>query len=91
MYIHLDNDGKIDDICSRLDGGHKRSEDFLDEDYIIIKNEKNLRIGDTWDFENECSLKDSPQRFIVPEKSELELLKEDIEILKDQIKQLESK
>ena len=42
-----------------------------------------------WDFENKCSLKDSPQRFIEPEPTELELLKEEIKDLKSRITKLE--
>lgn len=90
MYIHIDNDGKINDICSRLDGGHKYSEDFLDEDYIQT-NDNDIRIEDTWDFENNISLKDSPQRFIEPEPTELEILKEKYDKLENRIQQLESK
>lgn len=89
MLIHIDKKNKIDDICSRLDGGHKRFEAFKDEDYFTVFN-RDLKIGDTWDGKSNCSLKDSPQRNL-NEKSRIDSLEEKILELEKKIKKLESK
>ena len=59
-YIGL-IDGKIYDICSDLI--NKRGNLIKDENYIIQEvGGGDYFIGDTWDFDNNTSLKDSPQR-----------------------------
>ncbi len=74
MYLGILNE-KIYDICSDLK--HKRDASIDNKDYLDLPR-GNWYIGDTWDSEKNLSLKDSPQRFIGPEKTELEKLKERI-------------
>lgn len=71
-------DGKIWDICSRLDCGHKRDDSIPDKDYLDL-DMKDWFVGDTWDFEKNISLKDSPIRDEVKPKTVLELKIEEIE------------
>ncbi len=73
-------EGKIYDICSKLTHGHKRDDSIPDKDYLDLPMGDWI-VGDTWDFEKNISLKDSPQRFIEPEPTELELLKKRVEAL----------
>ena len=70
-------DSKIYDICSSLES--KRDDSIDDKDYLDLPMEDWV-VGDTWDFDNNISLKDSPLRFIEPQKSELELKIEELEL-----------
>lgn len=81
-------DGKIYDICSDL--RNKRDNSIEDKDYLDLPM-NDYYIGDTWDFENNISLKDSPQRFEEKPKSELELKLEQLEnrILELELKEAE--
>ena len=79
-------DGKIWDICSDL--RNKRDNSILDIDYLDLPR-GDWVTGDT--FLNNISLKDSPIRLIEKPKSELELLREEMEVLKNRIKDLEEK
>ena len=79
MFVGIKN-GKIHDICSDL--RHKRDDSISDKDYLNVEND-NLCINDTWDFKNNKSLKDSPQRFIEPKPTELELLQEKTQSLEE--------
>jgi len=77
-------DGKIFDICSEL--SYKRGDSNIpDEDYLDFPI-GDWFIGDTWDFNNNISLKDSPKRFEEPPKSELELVKERISEIEKKLK-----
>jgi len=78
-------EGKVWDICSDIK--YKRDDSVLDKDYLDLPMEDWI-VGDTWDFEKNTSLKDSPQRFEEKPKSELELK---IEELEARILELESK
>lgn len=82
-------DGKIWDICSRLDGGHKRDDLIPDKDYLDLPM-KDWVIGDTWDFTENKSLKDSPLRLeiCIKPKTVLELK---IEALESRLNILEAK
>ena len=82
MYIII-KERKIYDICSDL--RHKRDNSISDKDYLNVIND-DLCINDNWNFENSVSLKDSPQRFIEPEMTELELLKERIKVIEELLK-----
>ncbi len=66
MNIALKN-GKIWDMCSKL--VNKRTFEFLDDEKYFITNEKDIVVGDEWDFNEGISLKDSPLRNVVVEKS----------------------
>ena len=77
MYIGI-KDGKIWDKCSEL--MFKRTLDVLPDDVYIKTNGKDNVVGDTWDFINNISLKDSPLRAIAVEKS-LEQHIKDIETI----------
>ena len=87
-------DGKIWDICSELI--YKRDDDsLLDKDYIKIDiGTFDYVIGDTWDFDNNVSLMDSPRRSLPPEKTALELRIEELEAknqeIIDRLNELES-
>ena len=89
MFVGIKN-GKIHDICSDL--RHKRDDSISDKDYLSVEN-NDLCINDTWDLKTNINLKDSPQRFIEPESTELELLQEKIQSLEEtqslMLKQLE--
>lgn len=84
MYIGIKNN-KIYDICSDL--RNKRDNSINNRDYIKTSL-RDLFVGDTWDFDNNISLKDSSQRFEEAPKSELELK---IIELENRIKKLEVK
>lgn len=81
--ILLDKDNKIIDKCSGL-FCRIPNPDIPDSMYFET-DKKDLRIGDTWDSENNISLKDSPKRFEVPPKTELELLKEEVSEIKKKL------
>jgi len=87
MYIGI-KEGKIFDICSNILNKRGDSDDSVQ--YFELKR-KNWVIGDTWDFENKVSLEDAPIRFADPPKTELELLREEVEDLKTRITSVESK
>ncbi len=76
MFIAIKK-GKIWDICSELQ--YKRTKDSLLDDKYFKITEKDLCIGDTWEFGNGISLKDSPLRDVVVVKS-LEQRIKDIEV-----------
>lgn len=78
-------EGKIYDICSEL--MNKRDNSIPGKDYID-KPYDGERIEDTWNYESNISLKDSPQRSEEPPKSELELK---IEVMGERIAKLEKK
>ena len=78
-------DGKIYDICSDL--RNKRDDSISDKDYLDLPI-GDWEIKDTWDFEKNESLKDSPIRYIEKPKSDLELRMEEVE---ERIKKLEGK
>lgn len=84
MHVGI-KDGKIYDICSDL--RHKRDSSINDNDYLDVKNNDSC-IDDTWNFEKNESLKDSPFRFIEPEPTELELLEKRIQKLEDLVLKL---
>lgn len=79
-------DGKIYDICSRLEW--KRDDSIPDKDYIEDYGDN--WIDDIWDFENKVSLKDSPKRFEEPPKTKLEELEAQLTDALARITQLES-
>ena len=66
-------DNKIYDVCNDLRS--KRDDSIPDKDYLDLPFD-NWFIGDTWDFENNVSLKDSPKRFEEPPKTRLDLIEE---------------
>jgi len=90
-------DNKIFDICSDLknkriaDDGIYLSQNELDSIVYIELEFNDFYIGDSWDTQNNINLKDSPQRFVVPKKSELELLRDEIEDLKSRLTIQEAK
>lgn len=63
LYIGI-KDGKIYDVCSDL--SIKRDNTIDDEDYILREGcaGSEFQIDDTWDFENDKSLKDSLKRVL---------------------------
>ncbi len=77
MYIGI-KDGKVWDKCFKL--ANKRTLESLDDDKYFKTNEKDVVVGDTWLFDKGISLRDSPLRFVVVEKS-LEQRIKDIEII----------
>ena len=79
-------DAKIYDVCSKL--VHKRDNSIPDKNYLDLPI-KDFVIGDTWNFETNESNKDSSIRFEPKPKSELELLQEQVEILKLKVEKLE--
>lgn len=94
MYVGI-REGKVFDICSHL-ANKRLKDDGVDIDpdsvaYILISEaemiKKNILVGDTWDFENQDSLKDSPARIPQPDKEDI--LQEKIQELEDRIKALE--
>lgn len=79
-------EGKVFDICSDLvnkrtrDNGIELSKEELEKIRYLETKENDIVIGDSWDFVNNISLKDSPKRIpIIPEKSEIELKIESLE------------
>jgi len=96
MFVGI-KDGKIFDICSDLknkrtaDDGIYLSQNELDS--IVYKELEftDFYIGDTWDSQINISLKDAPQRFIIPEKTDFELLQEKIDDLEARLVIQESK
>ncbi|KKN90799.1 hypothetical protein LCGC14_0223820 [marine sediment metagenome] len=69
-------DGKIHDICSKLI--NKRDNSIDDKDYL------DLPMGDwvsydSWDSINNISLKDSPNRNIIPQKTPEQIKIEELE------------
>jgi len=75
-------DNKIHDICSDLRS--KRDNSISDNNYLDLPFD-DWFIGDTWDFENNISLKDSPKRFEESPKSRLELLEESVTEIKKKL------
>ena len=69
-------DGKIWDVCSDL--RNKRDDSIPDKDYLNLSR-GDWFIDDTWDFEKNESLRDSPKRFEEKPKTVLELKIEEIE------------
>jgi len=93
MYYGIRNE-KVWDVCGDL-----RNKRTAEDGVLLIPKEleqiqylnlilEDVFVGDSWDFVNNINLKDSPQRFVIPEKSEIE--KKLIE-LEDRIKKLEEK
>jgi len=78
-------EGKIWDVCSDL--RYKKDDSIPDKDYLDLLM-GDWKIGDTWDFKTNESLKDSLQRFEEKPKTVLELK---IEELEARILELESK
>lgn len=87
MFIGI-KDGKIWDMTSLL--CNKRDDSIPDDEYLYLENRGYLP-EDTWDFEKNVSLRDSPFRFQKRPKTELELLKEEIQQLKDEISKLKKR
>lgn len=77
MFIGI-IDGKVVDVCSDLINSNYDPEV---ETYLDIEDEKysNIFPGDTWDFDNNVSLKDAPQRTAQRVKSAQELKIEQLE------------
>jgi len=95
MYYGI-KDGKVWDVCS--DERNKRTKDngvpTLAEFYLEL-NDVSYRTGDSYNDVSKEITKDSPQRFATPEKSQLELRVQALEIengdLKNRLSSLESK
>jgi len=87
MYVGI-KDGKIYDVCSNLKS--KRDNSISDLDYLDLPI-KDWQIDDTWNFETNESNKDSFRRSEKPPKTELELLREEMDNLKSRLSLLEVK
>ncbi|MBA7495613.1 hypothetical protein ES702_06202 [subsurface metagenome] len=83
-YILLNKDNKIIDKCSGLEY-RIPNPDIPNSEYFQT-DKKDLRINDTWDFKLNDSLRDSPLRLIEPEKSEIELIKERLDLIENKLK-----
>ena len=75
LYIGI-KDGKVWDITSELI--NKRGPDIPDEEYILKEN-IDIYINDSWDFDNSINIPDSPRRFAEPEKTTEQLKIEELE------------
>ena len=78
--VRIDENNKVVDVCSPGRGFWNRFESVLE---VEVLNDIDVRYGDTWDIEHNCSLKDSPKRLEGSEKTEIEELKERIEKLEE--------
>ena len=74
MYLGI-KEGKIFDITTNL--LNKRDPNDKEVNYIVVKLDDYI-VGDTWDFKNNLSLKDSPIRFEILPKNDFQLMKEAI-------------
>lgn len=94
MYIGIKN-GKVVDICSDLINANIGIFTDSEDDYIEMKEEEfyqlRMEIGDSWDFENNINVPDSPKRSEPQPKSRLELLEEKMIELESKIIELERK
>ena len=77
VYIGI-KDGKIYDVCSRIEW--KRDNSIPDKDYLDLNIKVgDVRIGDTINSDGSGHIKDSPTRFKPIPKSQLELKLEDLQ------------
>lgn len=76
VYIGI-RDKKIWDMCSELES--KRTDFNLPIEKYLFLEINDYFVGDTWNFEKNISLKDSPKRFEKPKKTDLELQLKSIE------------
>lgn len=83
-YILLDKDKKIIDKCSGLK--YRILNPNIPDSMYFETDKKDIRIGDTWDLKLNDSLRDSEIRFREKPKSEIDLIKERLDLVENKLK-----